>query len=209
VLSADHGGADAPGHLQAYGFDASYISPSRFEKTDAFAALKARLGVDKKIISAWYPPYVYLDRALILSKNLDQRVVERYVAEEIGRLEGVALAVSMSALRSGAVPDTPLIRRVLRNDHPRRSGDIAVVFEANHYINDFDGLRVAATHGSPWSYDTYVPIMVAGAGIRPGRITRSVETVDIALTLSLLFGAKPPSGAVGEPLHEVLASRRR
>ena len=79
-----------------------------------------------------------------------------------------------------------------------------VVFQPNRFINDFDGLTVAATHGSPWRYDTYVPIIFAGIGIPAQRIDRMVHTVDIAPTLSLIVGAKPPTGSFGAPLNEVI-----
>jgi arylsulfatase A-like enzyme len=79
-----------------------------------------------------------------------------------------------------------------------------VVFEPNRFINDFDGLMVATTHGSPWRYDTYVPIIFAGMGIPAQRINRMVNTVDIAPTLSLLVGAKLPTGSFGAPLYEVM-----
>jgi len=124
--------------------------------------------------------------------------------EELSRFDGVALAVSSCALASGRLPDTPLIRSVLRNFNPKRSGDIYLVFDPNRFINDFDGLTVTSTHGSPWRYDTYVPIMFAGKGISVQQINRRVETVDIAPTLSSLVGAKPPSGSIGSPLLEVL-----
>ena len=62
---------------------------------------------------------------------------------------------------------------------------------------------VATTHGSPWRYDTYVPLIFAGAGIPAQRIERTVHTVDVAPTLSLLVGTKPPSGSDGKPLTEI------
>jgi len=93
---------------------------------------------------------------------------------------------------------------VIRNFHPKRSGDVFIVFEPNWFINDFDGLTVASTHGSPWNYDTYVPIVFAGAGLPPMTVDRRVLTIDIAPTLSIFFGIKAPSGSVGEPLKEVL-----
>ena len=67
-----------------------------------------------------------------------------------------------------------------------------------------DGQTVAATHGSPWRYDTFVPIVFVGAGIPARRIYRRVRTVDVAPTLAALLGTKPPSGAAGTPLVEVL-----
>ena len=78
-----------------------------------------------------------------------------------------------------------------------------VIFKPNWFINDFDGLTVASTHGSPWQYDTYVPIVFAGMNIKPGRVSRKVLTVDIAPTLSNFLMIKPPSGRMGQVLNEV------
>jgi arylsulfatase A-like enzyme len=80
---------------------------------------------------------------------------------------------------------------------------VFVVFEPHCFINDFDGLTVAATHGSPWRYDTYVPILFAGAGVQPQRVHRKVWTIDVAPTLAAFVGAKPPSGASGDILQEI------
>jgi phosphoglycerol transferase MdoB-like AlkP superfamily enzyme len=92
---------------------------------------------------------------------------------------------------------------VLNNFNPTRSGDIFVIFEPHWFINDFDGLTVAATHGSPWAYDTYVPLVFSGPGIPHQAIHRRVHTVAVAPTLSSLLNIKAPSGAMGGPLVEV------
>jgi arylsulfatase A-like enzyme len=80
-----------------------------------------------------------------------------------------------------------------------------VVFAPHTFINDFDGLEVAATHGSPWRYDTHVPIIFAGMEVQPRRIVRQVTPYDIAPTLSAWLGINPPSGASGQPLQEVIS----
>ena len=95
-------------------------------------------------------------------------------------------------------------RSVIRNFHPKRSGDVFLVFEPNWFINDFDGLVVASTHGSPWNYDTYVPVIFAGHDLQPGVVNRRIYTVDIAATLASYVGIRMPSGSVGKPLSEVL-----
>ena len=79
-----------------------------------------------------------------------------------------------------------------------------MVFEPNIFINDFDGLTVASTHGSPWRYDTYVPVVFAGAGLKAARISRPITPYDVAPTLANYLGIKPPSGAIGNPLTEVV-----
>jgi len=97
-----------------------------------------------------------------------------------------------------------LMRSILRNFHPKRSGDIYLVFEPNVFINDFDGLIVSSTHGSPWRYDTFVPVIFAGAGLQPMTVSREIAPYDIAPTLAGYLGVKPPSAAIGNPLPEVL-----
>ena len=204
VLSADHGGSEAPGYLTELGFEADYIDPDSFDKTEAIKRLKARFGIGEELITTFFQPYLYLNRKVIADVGLDQAEVELAVADELTRFDGVALAVSSRALDDGRVPDTPLIRSILRNYNPARSGDVYVVFDPNRFINDFDGLTVATTHGSPWRYDSYVPIIFAGMGIPAQRIDRLVHTVSIAPTLSLMVGAKPPSGAFDGPLGDVI-----
>ena len=204
VLSADHGGPEAPGYLAELGHEADLIDPKKFDQHSAIMALKKKFGIGKELISTYFHPYLYLNREEIKKHGLDQAEVENAVVEELSRFNGVALAVSSTALATGNLPDTPLLKAVLRNFNPQRSGDIYVVFEPNRFINDFDGLTVAAAHGSPWRYDTYVPIMFAGKGIPAQHIYRKVETVNIAPTLSLLVGAKLPSGTTGIALVEVL-----
>ena len=98
---------------------------------------------------------------------------------------------------------------IRRNFHPKRSGDIYVVFEPHVFINDFDGLTVAATHGSPWRYDAHVPVMFAGYQLRPQQVSRPVTPYDIAPTLAALLGIAMPSASVGTPLPEAPASLRR
>ena len=78
------------------------------------------------------------------------------------------------------------------------------MFEPFWFINDFDGLTVATTHGSPWKYDQHVPVIFMGTGLEANKIYRRIETVDVATTLSHYLGIKIPSGSSGEALKEVL-----
>jgi len=207
VLSADHGGPDAPGYLQQLGIPSHYFDPESLDREAAIERLKKRFGIGGELITTYYHPYVYLNRDEISKQNLDQTEVEWAIAEELMSVDGIAYAVPSSALLRGGLPDMPMVRSVMANFHPARSGDIFVVFEPQVFINDFDGLEVAATHGSPWRYDTYVPIIFAGAGVPAQRISRRVHSVDVAPTLAAVVGTKPPSGATGVVLVEVVSRR--
>ena len=205
VLSADHGQPEVPGHLHELGIGhARHFDTDALDKAPAIAALKARFGIGQELIQAYNQPYLYLDRELIRAKGLDQAEVEQAVAEELVKFDGVAAAVSSTALRTASLPDTLLMRAILRNFHPKRSGDIYVVFEPNVFITDFDGLAVASTHGSPWRYDTFVPVMFAGAGLEAQKVRRPITPYDVAPTLANVLGVKPPSGSIGNPLEEIV-----
>ena len=69
---------------------------------------------------------------------------------------------------------------------------------------NFDKGPVVAMRGSPWRYDTHVPIIFAGAGVRAGTVHRLVHPVDVAPILSALLGMTAPGAEKGTILTEVL-----
>jgi predicted AlkP superfamily pyrophosphatase or phosphodiesterase len=204
VLAADHGGPEAPPLMNQVGIEAEYVDPRAWDTEPGMQRLKTRFGISQELIQGFRAPYVYLNRDEIERHRLDRAVVEASVAEEIMKLKGVSAAVSGTAIVQGRLSDTRLNRSILNGHHARRSGDIFVVFEPHWFINDFDGLIVATTHGSPWSYDTFVPVIFAGAGLAPQRVHRAIQTIDVATTLSAFVGTNRPSGASGRVLKEVL-----
>ncbi|MDF1861096.1 MAG: alkaline phosphatase family protein [Verrucomicrobiales bacterium] len=204
AFSADHGGPEVPADLNQLGFEAKYVQPEKWEKEAGFESLKKRFSIGEDLVREYAHPYLYLNREIIVEKGLDPAEVEEAVAEELVKFEGVALAISSTALSKGEVSGTEVVQAVLNNHHPKRSGDIYVVFEPHWFINDMDGLVVAATHGSPWRYDTFVPVIFAGFGTQAATIYREIETTSLAPTLSALLGTKSPSGSFGEVLVEVM-----
>jgi predicted AlkP superfamily pyrophosphatase or phosphodiesterase len=205
VLSGDHGGPDAPGYLNSIGIPAAYVNPEEWDKDAAIERLKKRFRIKGELFETYSHPYLYFSNEIKNDPKLDIAALEIAVVEELSAFPGVSLAVSSTALAHGGLPDTELYDAALRNFHPKRSGDILVVFESNHFINDFDGLVVSSTHGSPWSYDTHVPIVFSGPGIAARVVDRRVNTVDVAATIAALLNIRAPSGSVGEPLEEVLS----
>jgi len=207
VLAADHGAPEAPGYLNELGIEARYVRPEKWDAEPAIAALKRQFGVSKELVLRYEHPYVYLHEDVIRDKGLNQAEVESAVAAELMKLDGIALAISSMALRENNLPSTRVIDTVLRNFNPERSGNIFVVFEPHSFLNVTEGFPAAVTHGSPWRYDTYVPVVFAGGSLNARRIYREIQTVDVAPTLAAVVGVKPPSGARGAPLIEVLQNK--
>ena len=63
---------------------------------------------------------------------------------------------------------------------------------------------IPATHGTPYSYDTHVPLIIMGARVTPGSYAQAATPADIAPTLSALLGVQPPSNATGRVLVEAI-----
>ncbi len=207
VLSADHGAPEATGYLRQTGIETKNVDPKQWDQEPGIAALKKRFGIGKALIQTYYHPYLYLNHDVMRERGLDAAEVETAVAAELSKFDGVALAVPSTAIMKGQLPDTALTRAILNNHNVRRSGDIFVVFEPHRFINDFEGLRVASNHGSPWRYDTFVPVIFVGCGLQPLKVYRRINTVDVATTLAAWLGTKPPSGAAGRVLGEVVGQQ--
>ena len=191
VLSADHGAPEAPGYLETIGVEAKTFLFSDVDLGPGLKRLKEEFGLSSELFSSFTNPYLYLDAEVIAAAGLDAAEVENAVVRELQQLRGITLAISSAALRRGDVADTKVNRAVMANFHPDRSGDIYVVFEPHWFVADFDGLTVASAHGSPWTYDSHVPIIFSGPGISPGRVARRVETVDVAPSIASIRSGVP------------------
>ena len=95
----------------------------------------------------------------------------------------------------------PIGSRVLRGFDPERNGDLIVVQKQYYYIGDSDD---PTSHATPYRYDTHVPVILMGRGIKPGRYFRPVTPSDIAPTLSWLLGIKAPDRSQAHVLREGL-----
>ena len=204
VLSADHGGPEAPGYLKSMDIPTGYVSPDSWDKQPAIDRIKTKFDISGKLLEGYDHPYLYLSNEVISNPQVDLLALEQAIVDELVRFPGVSTAVSSTALARGVVIDNYLTRAITRNYNPKRSGNIYVVFDPGWFINDLDGISVAVVHGSPWPYDTFVPVIFAGHKIKPQKVSRKVHTVDVALTLANIIGTKPPSGARGNVLFEVV-----
>lgn len=203
VLSADHGGPEVPGYLRSLGDDVEHVDPAHFDTAALNKALRQATGMDLDLVKTFFTPYVYLDQELIAAKGLDLAEIQRKVAELVMQRPEVFSAYAAADISTGRLPDSPLAAMAAANYLPLRSGDVHVVFGSQEFIADFDGLTVAATHGSPWHYDRHVPVVFAGSNLKPTRVSRAVTPYDIAATMASWLNIEAPSGSIGVALPEV------
>ncbi|WP_392339432.1 hypothetical protein [Moritella marina] len=142
-----------------------YFDEKLMADAGIYKELEKKFGVGKALVKLYSKPYIYLDHRVIKTNKLKLEDVQAVLAKEIEKISGVEYAITTEDIKHGRLDDQRVLRLVANNFNKHRSGDIHIVFSPNTFINDFDGLKVASTHGSPWSYDTHVPIIFAGMDI--------------------------------------------
>lgn len=201
VLSADHGGAPLPEQLSSLGFSAGRIKKKTI-KDAVEKALKDKFGGDKWVL-ALEDPHIFLDRKKIQEKKLHADEVEQVAGEAAAKIEGFGGFFTRSQLLGGDVPDTDLGRAILRTYFVPRGGDV-VMWTLPFYIwGKYAEKDQGTTHGTFYRYDTDVPLVFAGAQVKPGKYGVR-EMIDLAPTLSHLLGVARPAGAEG---HVIPLSR--
>lgn len=199
ALTADHGFMNAPEYSTAAGFAGARLNSSKL-MTDLNAALSARFGVKGNLAPRFGYPAIPLDGELIAKSFLNRAEVEAFAARFILDFPGMAAVFTRTQLESGGLPDTPLHAQVLKAWNRDLSGDLYLVQQP---FGLFGGN--VATHGSPYSYDTNVPLMMYGrTWIKPGKYPRAAAVADIAPTLSYLLEIRPPAASEGRVLEEIL-----
>ena len=210
VLSGDHGAPEAPEYMAELGLSTGRFAFDWFKTEGPLTdALQKKFG-RADFISGHSHPYLYLNLAAIASAGQNVADVERFVAEGLMKIPGIVYAQTRSDLLAGRITESPVQNQIRRSFHPTRSGNIHMVPEQYWFLHSTEEAEkmgigsIAAIHGSPWAYDTYVPIFFAGSGVPAQIIGRRVAPTDIAATLAAYLGIKPPSGSVGTLLTEVL-----
>jgi predicted AlkP superfamily pyrophosphatase or phosphodiesterase len=200
VLTADHGFANTAEFSKAQHLDAG-----RINSTKLVAALNAHLSEKYKLsplVRAASLPNIYLDGDLLAKHGLAPDEVERTAARFLRAQEGVAEVYSRSQFESGAASATRIGMLMRRAWNSQLSGDLMVVTRS-HWV--FGSGSSGASHGTPYKYDTNVPLILMGQRwIKPGFNGQYAETVDIAPTLANILRIRPPAGSEGKVLTDIL-----
>jgi len=198
ALTADHGFLNVPEYSQSQGLPGVRID-SRKMMADLNERLAARFGAGTYATQLSYPT-IHLDTRLIDANSLDRAEVEAAAARILTENPAIAAVYTRTQLENGALPRGRVPMLVQRAWHRQLSGDLYVVQKPYAMF----GSNVA-THGSPYAYDTNVPLMLFGPRwIRPGPSANYAEVVDLAPTLAYLLETRVPSASEGRVLAEIL-----
>jgi hypothetical protein len=197
VLTADHGVAPLPEVNQARKMPGGRLSELKLRQKMT-AALTRRFGPGE-----WFLPgpitTPYLNLSLVRTRRLDSAEVERTAADAARAEEHIARVYTRRELLNGAVQNDQIGAAVSAGFYGPRSGDLFILPEP-YYLFEPTG----TSHGTPYEYDTHVPLIFLGRGIRPGTYSLAVAINDVAPTLATLLGVGQPSGSIGRILNEML-----
>ena len=126
--------------------------------------------------------------------------MDQLISQYLLSVDGISAVYTSNTLRNGDYNEGGVKGTLIRGYHHKRSGDIAVVLEPQW----FEGGESGTTHGSPYAYDTHIPVVFYGWGIAKGSSAEYQTITDIAPTLSVLLKIKFPSGTTGRPVVKAL-----
>lgn len=195
-LSADHGGAHSKGFMDEHKMPTGFFGEDNKEFNQM---LKAQFNVDK-LITKITNNQVYLDDQLMADNKLDSEKVKQYLIDILNKDKSVLFAVDMKKAGSSSVPE-PIKTRIVNGYNWQRSGDIQIIYH-DSWLPSY--AKLGTTHGSWNSYDSHIPLIFMGWGIKPGESNKEYNMTDIAPTLSALLRVQFPSGNIGNPITEVI-----
>lgn len=197
VLTADHGVAPVPEVNVQRHMPGGRLAEAQLIGTMTDALVK-RFGPGQWF-SAPSATMPYLNLELVHTKKLDLAEVESVAADAARQAPHIARVYTRHELMTGAVQRDPIGNAISLQFFAPRFGDLYILAEP-YYLFDATG----TTHGTPYDYDTHVPLIFCGVGIQPGTYARKVAINDVAPTLAEILGVERPSGSIGNVLNEVL-----
>ena len=114
---------------------------------------------------------------------------------------GIARAFDIDQLATTTLP-ARWQQMIAHGYFPKRCGDVQVMLEP-HWIEGFT--TGGTTHGAAYAYDTHIPLLWFGWGIKQGKTNTPYGMTDIATTLAALLHIQQPSGSIGTVITEVAA----
>ncbi len=194
ALTADHAVSPKPEVLEEQNMPGGRLKGNFFAPMQE--ALEKKFGAGKWILStAGSSPY--LNYELIAEKNLLPAEVRKVAAESITNHPNVFRVYTRDQILNGRSAIDRIDERVFRGFNAKNSGDLEVILNP-YWIRG----TTAATHGSPFNYDTHIPLVLMGKSIRPGFYYQHAAQNDLAPTLAALLSVEIPSGSMGRILHE-------
>jgi predicted AlkP superfamily pyrophosphatase or phosphodiesterase len=197
-LSADHGVAHNPNLLLDKKIPAGLWNGGQIQK-DLNAYLSSKFKVANLVINLGNNQ-VNFNNPLIASNKLDKRELIAESMQFLKDQKGIAYVVDMNNIHAAAIPEA-IKTKILNGYSKERSGPIQLILEPGWF---YGYAATGTTHGSWNPYDTHIPLVWMGWGIKQGKSFAAFNMTDIAPTIAALLHIQAPNGSIGKVITEVL-----
>lgn len=204
-LTADHGGAETPAHLKDLRIPAGVFPESTLETT-LEKVLADALGTPADFIHETANQQIWLNWGAMTDLDIKPEDVATVTIDYLRMQPGVYDAFTREEFMM-LPSDYPFAPEHRRGIYPKRSGDIIFTLEPAWHPDDKAFSKGGTTHGSPYPYDTHVPLLWYGWKIAPGVSFSPIDIIDIAPTLAAMLRITEPNGNQGKVITELLKGR--
>jgi predicted AlkP superfamily pyrophosphatase or phosphodiesterase len=196
-LTADHGAAHNPVFLTDHNIPAGLFSGNNVLK-DLNAKLKIEFGTDNLVLNL-SNYQVNFNNTTIANAKINIDALKTYCINYLQQQNEVAYAIDMDKISQASIP--PQLKQKIINGYNRqRSGAIQIILKPGY----FQGYGLTGTTHGTWNpYDTHIPLLFMGWGIKHGELKRQTTMADIAPTIAALLHVQEPNANIGEPINEV------
>lgn len=196
-LTSDHGAIDVPSYLKSVKIPAGYLDNDQLKKQ--FQAFLTETYGTTDVVENISNDQVFLNKSKLKELNLNIQDVQQAIVNEQISYKNIAKVYTGTAMSSANF--TIGIEALLQNGYnQKRSGDVIIVNDIAYITYS----KTGSTHGSGLNYDTHVPLLFFGKGIKKGETFQKTVIPDIAPTISALLGISFPNGSTGDVLEFVL-----
>lgn len=195
-LTADHGAAHVPGFMQENKLPSGVVSDRDIaNKLNTY--LNDKFKVNNLVLKSQNNQIIF-DHDKTDKGDVSFDVIKSASVEFLKRLDGFQNAVDIAKISQSTLQE--IQKKMITNGYnARRSGDIYYVLQPNW----FNGGSTGTTHGNWNPYDSHIPLVFMGWGIKAGASNKTHYMTDIAPTLAALLHIQMPNGNVGEPITEI------
>lgn len=196
-LTADHGGAHNAAFLKDRNVSAGNLDETSL--TDELKRYLRNIYPTDSVICEITNYQVVLNERYIKNSKTDRAQVKRHIIDFCNRKSEIAYVLDMENTASATIP--AMIAQMAVNGYNKdRSGCIALIYQPGYYSHGGKG----TTHGTWNPYDTHIPLLWYGRGIRRGTGYKEVHMEDIAPTIAALLHIQVPNGCIGKVIEDVL-----
>lgn len=196
-LTADHAAVHVPSYLQSLKIPAHYLSTKKLKKF--LSDITQKYFNSKELIENISNYQIFLNQEKIEALGFNKNTVAQRLADEVLSFDKIYKAVTARTLQTTNFTEG-IMHALQQGYNPKFSGDILMI----PYPATLNYSRKGTSHGSGYSYDTHVPLIFYGNGIKKGVSKKIYKIIDIAPTISNLLKIEAPNGTSGNIIDEVL-----